>query len=55
MNNKVNINLCKKNGVSLFYIVCEKGYEIIVKNLLVKGVDYNICKKNGDFLLYIVC
>lgn len=39
-------------GVSLLFVVCEFGYDLIVECLLGKGVDIN-CKNISFF--YIVC
>lgn len=41
-------------GLSLFYIVCVKGYNNIVCYLLDKGVDINVCDNDGKSFLYLM-
>lgn len=49
----VKINLCEKEVVSFFFLVCRNGYENIVFILIEKGVDVNKCE--GISFFYIVC
>lgn len=46
--------MCLENGLSFFIIVCENGYECIVKFLLSNGVNINLCIENGVSFLCIV-
>lgn len=50
-----NINLCKENGASPFYMACQEGCYKIVEILLSKGADINKCTKNGASPLTIAC
>lgn len=55
MRNGVDINLCKNDGSSFFYIVCCNGYNSIVRYLFVNGVYIDLCNDNGISFFWIVC
>lgn len=52
---EVDVNLLKKNGESLIYIVSNFGYFSIVEFLLNNNVNNNLCKINWESFLYVVC
>lgn len=35
----VNVNLCVKNGINFFFVVCRNGNNCVVKFLLKYGVE----------------
>lgn len=56
IDNKVEINLCKKNRISLFWIVFKKGYYIIGWELIRNGVKLFFigCIMNKYLLSFII-
>lgn len=51
---EVDINLRMKDGLSVFYYVCEEGNDSIIKILLFYGVEVYLCKNDGLSFFYIV-
>lgn len=41
-------------GIAL-YIVVEKGYIVVIEDMLMLGVNFCFENKFGDFVMYIVC
>lgn len=56
MINGVDINLCRNNGISFFYVLFENGFFNIVKYLLLyKDVKVDLCDEGGVSFFYYVC
>lgn len=51
----VEINLCKFDGCSFFYVVCENGCKSFVEFLLKYNVDVKLCDKDGYIVYDYVC
>ena len=52
---KVDINIANKNGVTPFYIACQRGHTEIARMLIKKGININAVGITGHTPLQVAC
>ncbi|XP_076107833.1 uncharacterized protein LOC143076084 [Mytilus galloprovincialis] len=55
LENKVNVDHCRHDGVTALYMACQNGHNAIVQMLLDKNPNVNLYNEGGMTPLYIAC
>ncbi|VDH93472.1 protein phosphatase 1 regulatory subunit 16A [Mytilus galloprovincialis] len=55
LNNDVDVNQCRDDGVSGMYMANQEGHTTIVNMLLKKNANVDLCNRDGESLLYKAC